>query len=628
MSHRFMYQNRLSPAATITPLSMAKGVVGGAVPRVANGSGGVIFTGPYTGDGQRVYTVEIDLAGDVGAATFKWRTTDTAPGAWEASGVLTALTDTALSDGVKARFTAGAGTDFSKGDRWEATASNLFGKRFLHDLDPNQRFRTGTPSDPESVEFALPAAQEVKAAILHPHNIPSGATTKVQGNSAYLVSMDGVDDYLAVPGIAGLGTYVGGAAFSVEGWAVLDSGNTNDHYLFGDANSGAGLASCSITFAGNNILNARVWNTSAIIALQSFNNPVMDALVYYCVRFDPADAIPLRLYMYNYSTSTLVEGTGANGTFSAGPNDIRAGTDFTFGRLGAFNGDYLGGKLGHQRIYTRALTTAQMTDHARGIYTDAAPLSRWRMSEGSGTTAADDLNAKTATLTGGAAWSSTPPLQGGAVWTSATPPLDETMAWRAGTMFRYLTSANKTWRYWRLLVSGGAGRARGGLQLELRPRRGGGRGAAPGDGERDAARRAAEPAALGPARLRAPGGRPGGLLPGDVPGGQGQGLRAEPAPLRPPGRGRRGGEPGALPARGLPGPHRRGAGRPRPGDRAFGERNMKGGVSTFNPPPHNTPPPHEGGRVASGCGWKNPRPPQGGGRAEGPMGGGIEVERA
>ncbi|MBI3024191.1 MAG: hypothetical protein HYY66_00675, partial [Candidatus Tectomicrobia bacterium] len=467
MSHRFMYQNRLSSLAAITPRSMARGVVGGAVPRVANGSGGVIFTGPYTGDGQRVYTVEIDLAGDVGAATFKWRTTDTAAGAWEASGVLTALTDIALSDGVKARFTAGAGPDFPLGDRWEATASNRFGKRFLYDLDPNQRFRTGTPSDPEFIEFALPAAQEVKAAILHLHNVSPGAVTKIQGASGYMVSLDGVDDYLAVPGIAGLGTYVGGAAFSVEGWAVLDSGNPGDLYLFGDSNSGASLGSCSLNVTGGGSgLMARVWNTSAVIALRQFDNPVMDALVYYCLRFDPADAVPLRLYMYNYSTSTLVEAISGNGTFSAGLNDIRAGVDFTLGRSGAYAaGDYFDGKLGHQRIYTRALTTAQMTDHARGIYPDAAPLSRWKMDEGAGTTAADDLNAKTATLTGGAAWSATPALQGGAVWTSATPPVDETVAWRAGTMFRYLASANKTWRYWRLLISGDAGNPDGRIEI-------------------------------------------------------------------------------------------------------------------------------------------------------------------
>src|SRR3990167_8857229 len=148
MSHRFMYQNLLSSLAAITPLSTAQGVVGGAVPMVANGSGRVIFTGPYTGDGQLIYTVEIDLAGDAGTATFKWRTTDNLPGVWQASGVLTALTDTALSNGVKARFTAGTGTDFSLGDRWQATAVNRFGKMFLYGLDPHDAFRSGALSDP------------------------------------------------------------------------------------------------------------------------------------------------------------------------------------------------------------------------------------------------------------------------------------------------------------------------------------------------------------------------------------------------------------------------------------------------------------------------------------------------
>lgn len=184
MSHRFLYQNRLSSSTIITPLSAAQGVVGGAVPMVANGSGQVIFTGPFTGDGQLIYAIEIDGAGDVAAATFKWRNSDTPAGTWEASGVLTSASDVALSNGVKARFAAGAGTDFSLGDRWQATAVNPFGKRFLHGLDPNQRFRSGAPADPYTIVFDLGSAQEVKAAVLHLHNVSSGATVKIQGHTA------------------------------------------------------------------------------------------------------------------------------------------------------------------------------------------------------------------------------------------------------------------------------------------------------------------------------------------------------------------------------------------------------------------------------------------------------------
>lgn len=184
MSHRFMYQNLLSSLVTITPLSTAQGVVGAAVPRVANGSGGVIFTGPYTADGMKTYIVEIDAAGDIPAATFKWRNSDTPAGTWEASGVATAPTDITLSNGVKVRFTAGTGTDFSLGDRWEATAVNRFGKRFLYGLDPNDAFRSGALSDPWTMVFDLLTAQEAKALFIHLHNVSPGATVRIQGHTS------------------------------------------------------------------------------------------------------------------------------------------------------------------------------------------------------------------------------------------------------------------------------------------------------------------------------------------------------------------------------------------------------------------------------------------------------------
>lgn len=224
MSHRFMYQNRLSSSAVISPLSSAQGVVGGAVPRVANGSGGVIFTGPYTGEGQNIYTVEIDGAGDVAAATFKWRNSDTPAGTWEASGVLTALTDLALSNGVKVRFTTGTGTDFPKGDRWEATASNRFGKRFLYDLDPNQRFRSGAPADPWTLVLDLLTAQEVKAAVLHLHNVSAGATVKIQGHTADAWGAPSLDE--TITWRAGtMFHYVQAASKTYRFWRIVVSGD-------------------------------------------------------------------------------------------------------------------------------------------------------------------------------------------------------------------------------------------------------------------------------------------------------------------------------------------------------------------------------------------------------------------
>ncbi len=197
MSHRYFYQNRIAPGTVIKPLSTAQGFIGSDAPRVTNGSGTIIFSGNYIGSDATLYTVEIDLAGDVGTATFKWRTSATEAGLWEASGVLTSATPVSLNNAVSVRFTTGAGEDFSLGDRSEAAASRFYSGAKLRDWDPATEWRSGTPSDPETVIFDLGSAKEVKAVILHGHNISSGATVKIQGNAADSWGAPALDETIA-----------------------------------------------------------------------------------------------------------------------------------------------------------------------------------------------------------------------------------------------------------------------------------------------------------------------------------------------------------------------------------------------------------------------------------------------
>lgn len=441
MSHRFMYQNRLSSSVTITPRSMAQGVVGGAVPRVANGSGGVIFTGPYTGDGQRVYTVEIDLAGEVGVATFKWRTTDTAAGSWEASGVLTSLTDVTLSAGVKARFTAGAGTDFPLGDRWEATASNRFGKRFLYDLDPNQRFRTGTPGDPETIAFGLLTAQEVKAAVLHLHNISSGATVKLQGGPVAPqagVTTDGTG-WIDVP-VAGFGTLVGAGNDWAFGFTIkTPSDLTGTQRVCTDHSAGG----------ASQVIEVNMGPTLGVIVNNEISQSfaVSASTVYRVLISFLASDKKFRLYKDGALQAT-------SGAMAA---TIGAGSDFAFMRAGGFNGQYLksGAILGNVIIYGEYLDATEALAEFNGTFTAGAALKgKWLMDEGSGAAVADTSGlGNNGTLTGGASWS------------DALAMVDETIAWRAGTMFRYLATASKTWRHWRLRIGGDSANPDGRIEI-------------------------------------------------------------------------------------------------------------------------------------------------------------------
>lgn len=226
MGHRFFYENLITSLSAISALTAAPGFVGGSVPRVANGPGSMIFSGSYAGDDPEIYTVEIDMAGDVGTATFKWRKSTTAAGFWEASGILTALTDTLLEAGVSVRFVAAAGTDFTLGDNWQATATRFRSPKRVIDLDPGTRWRGGAPAvDPEYLTFDLLAAGAPDAVIVHGHNISSGATVKIQGNATDSWGAPSVDETI---------TYQAGTMFryltttprSFRYWRLLITGDS------------------------------------------------------------------------------------------------------------------------------------------------------------------------------------------------------------------------------------------------------------------------------------------------------------------------------------------------------------------------------------------------------------------
>ena len=170
---RFLYNQFITTDSAITPSSQANGVVGTPVPEVT-GSGSMSTQGPFTGTTSLLYTVEIDGGGDVGVATFRWRK-DTSSG-WEASGVLTSTSFQALDNGVKVKFTAGAGADFNAGDRWTFKATRFFSKGKLIDWDPDTPWRSSSLESPSFLTVDLGSAKNVKAVCIFSHNITSGAT--------------------------------------------------------------------------------------------------------------------------------------------------------------------------------------------------------------------------------------------------------------------------------------------------------------------------------------------------------------------------------------------------------------------------------------------------------------------
>lgn len=174
---RFLYNNLIASASMLTASSIFPGTVGSAL-KEGTGSGTMTPSGAYTGTDDRLYTIEIDLAGDVGVATFKWRKNTDA--GFPHAGVPTDTAGIALEDGVTVRFAAGTGTDFALADRWTFKAVRFFAPGKLIDLDPDVPWRSNLLSARPAladvnVEVFLPAARND---ILRSEEIDNAAWTK------------------------------------------------------------------------------------------------------------------------------------------------------------------------------------------------------------------------------------------------------------------------------------------------------------------------------------------------------------------------------------------------------------------------------------------------------------------
>lgn len=181
---RFLYDNFITDADMLTPASQANGVVSGGQKTVGSGSAILVSLGSYTGTSDLLYLINIDsttAGSEVGQATFRYRTSDTPAGSWEATGITTTSALYTLSNGVKIAFQSGAGTDFTTNDTWVFYASALFGPAKLLDHRRNTLFRSGASFN---LVIDLGSAQNVTAFALFDHNLTIGATLTLQGHTA------------------------------------------------------------------------------------------------------------------------------------------------------------------------------------------------------------------------------------------------------------------------------------------------------------------------------------------------------------------------------------------------------------------------------------------------------------
>jgi hypothetical protein len=96
-----------------------------------------LSSGVYAGSANRLFVVEIDSAGGVGTATFRW--SGDGGSNWEGSGISTSSSTVLLRDGVSVSF---GGQSLAVGDRWQfhaevftrSSASPSEGKMFYVDF--------------------------------------------------------------------------------------------------------------------------------------------------------------------------------------------------------------------------------------------------------------------------------------------------------------------------------------------------------------------------------------------------------------------------------------------------------------------------------------------------------------
>jgi hypothetical protein len=142
-------------------------------------------SGSYSGAASLLYTIEIHsvLSGtEIGQALYRWRTSETAIGGWEAANVLTHTTVEALNYDVAICFTAGTGADFAVGDTFQLVTFPFWSLDHLFDWRPDTIFAT-TATASKIIAIDCGQVQQVRAFLLAGHTTDPTATIVLEGNT-------------------------------------------------------------------------------------------------------------------------------------------------------------------------------------------------------------------------------------------------------------------------------------------------------------------------------------------------------------------------------------------------------------------------------------------------------------
>jgi hypothetical protein len=189
-SLKFIYNTLVTSHTMITASSQADGRKGSAS-KSGTGTASIAVSGIFQGAFDLTLTIQIDsvTAGtNIGQATFKWRTSNTAAGAWEETGVTTSTTPYALSaDGLGTNQSVAwsyvSGVAFAINDSWQVDLRATYGTERLLDRNRMTVWRaTGDTS--ENIVINLGSAKAITAFVLQDHNLTSGATVTLQAHTS------------------------------------------------------------------------------------------------------------------------------------------------------------------------------------------------------------------------------------------------------------------------------------------------------------------------------------------------------------------------------------------------------------------------------------------------------------
>lgn len=236
---RLLYDNLITAASMLTLSSQVTGRISG-VSTTGSGVATMSVTGPFAGAIDLSYEIVCDSVSggtEIGEATIKWRTSNTATGTWEQTGVVTAtspaiaLSADGLGTDITISFTGGVGADFAVGDTFKFECRATYGTERLIDRARATYWKSTGIAD-ENIVVNYGAATNITAVALHDHNFSDSATVKFQANASDSWGSPSVD--YTFTSITDPLVYYLDQTYQYNRWLIQDGSNTNNYLQVGN----------------------------------------------------------------------------------------------------------------------------------------------------------------------------------------------------------------------------------------------------------------------------------------------------------------------------------------------------------------------------------------------------------